>query len=79
MTGVVVPGGSPNSALYQQITNLQGLITNKAGTPHAVTYKQQLPELYKQLVQGLMNSGELTAASILSNMTYKQAETGTLY
>jgi hypothetical protein len=76
---VVVPGGSPNSALYQQIVTLQGLITSKKGTPHAVSYAAQLPELYKQLVNGLLNSGELTAASILSNMTYKQAETGTLY
>lgn len=76
---VVVPGGSPNSALYQQIVTLQGLITSKAGSPHAVHYKQQLPELYKQLVGGLLATGELTAASILSNMTFKQQETGTLY
>lgn len=76
---VVVPGGSANSALYQQIVTLQGLITSKAGSAHAVSYKQQLPELYKQLVAGLMASGELTAAAILSNCTYKQQETGTLY
>lgn len=76
---VVVPGGSSNSALYQQIVTLQGLITSKKGTPHAVAFAQQLPELYKALVYGLIDKGELTPASILSNMTYKQAETGTLY
>lgn len=76
---VVVPAGSKNWALAQEISNLQSLITSNSGKPHAIAFKQRLPELYRNLVNALMDSGELTPASILSNMTYKQQETGTLY
>ena len=59
-----------SNPLIAQIAAMQTLVTNAGATSVGNDYNVTLGQLQVQLVQELMASAQMTAASILSNMTY---------
>jgi len=59
-----------SNPLIAQIAAMQTLVNNAGATSVGNDYSVTLGQLQLQLVQELMASAQMTAASILSNMTY---------
>ena len=59
-----------SNPLIAQIAAMQTLVNNAGATSVGNDYTVRLGQLQLQLVQELMASAQMTAASILSNMTY---------
>lgn len=76
---VTVPTQNKNYPLYQQIVTLKAAITANTNPAHVAQWRQQLPALQMQLVDALMESGQVPASAILNTMSFGAADANTIY
>lgn len=80
MTALVVPStDQTNYPAYQRVTNLQATITANKNPAAVAQYRQQLPELQRQLVDSLIATGKLSPSYILANVAYNAGDSNSSY
>lgn len=77
MTVTVPASDAVNFALQADITTIGTVITNNANNfPWVFKLTKEKANKQLQLVLGLLGSGSITAASVLTNCTYTAAQPG---